>query len=118
MPNTISWNLRMSVHEGHLDDARALMFEMIRATREEPGCLGYEWFLDGEGNAYHINERFADSDAAVAHLDNFGSKFADRFLTIFEPTSLHVYGEPSDEARAALDLFGAVYLGTLGGFNR
>ena len=29
-----------------------------------------------------------------------------------------VYGEPSDEARAALDGFGAVYLGTFGGFSR
>jgi hypothetical protein len=54
----------------------------------------------------------------MVHLGNFGSKFADRFLACFEPTSLSVYGEPSAEARAALDGLGAAYLGWLGGFNR
>ena len=44
--------------------------------------------------------------------------FVDRFLGCFEPISLSVYGEPTAEARAALDGFGAVYLGWLGGFNR
>ncbi len=66
----------------------------------------------------HIYERYADSDAALVHLGNFGAKFAERFLECFEPTSLFVYGEPSDEARAALDGLGAVYLGTVGGFSR
>jgi pentatricopeptide repeat protein len=108
----------MSVREGRLDDARELMNEMVSATREEPGTQGYEWFLSEDGTVCHINERYADSEAAMAHLGNFGSKFADRFLGCFEPTSFSVYGEPTAEARAALDGFGASYLGWLGGFNR
>ena len=118
MPNTVSWNLQMSVREGRLDDARELMDEMVSATREEPGTQGYEWFLSGDGTACHINERYADSEAAIAHLGNFGSKFAERFLACFEPTSFSVYGDPTAEARAALDGFGAVYLGWFGGFSR
>jgi hypothetical protein len=94
----ISWNLQMSVRDGRLNDARELMSEMVAGTREEPGTQGYEWFL--------------------RHLGNFGSKFAERFLECFEPTSLSVYGEPSAEARAALDGLGAAYLGWLGGFVR
>jgi pentatricopeptide repeat protein len=108
----------MSVREGRLDDARELMNEMVSATREEPGTQVYEWFLSEDGTVCHINERYADSEAAMAHLGNFGSKFADRFLGCFEPTSFSVYGEPTAEARAALDGFGASYLGWLGGFNR
>lgn len=118
MSNTVSWNLQMSVREGRLDDARELMNEMVSATREEPGTQVYEWFLSEDGTVCHINERYADSEAAMAHLGNFGSKFADRFLGCFEPTSFSVYGEPTAEARAALDGFGASYLGWLGGFNR
>jgi quinol monooxygenase YgiN len=118
MPNTISWNLQMSVRDGRLDEARNLMNEMVASTRKEPGAQGYEWFLSEDGKICHLNERYADSEAAMAHLGNFGSKFADRFLACFEPTSLSVYGEPSAEARAALDGFGATYLGWLGGFNR
>ncbi len=118
MSNTISWNLQMSVREGRLNDARDLMSEMVAGTRQEPGTQGYEWFLSGDGKTCHIDERYADSKAVMVHLGNFGSKFADRFLACFEPTSLSVYGEPSAEARAALDGLGAAYLEWLGGFNR
>jgi quinol monooxygenase YgiN len=118
MANVVSWNLQLLVRDGHLDDARELMNEMVSATLEEPGSQGYEWFLSRDGKLCHINERYADSDALMVHLGNFGSKFADRFLTCFEPTSFSVYGEPSAEARAVLDGFGANYLGWLGGFDR
>ena len=118
MSDTFSWNLQMSVREGQLGDARDLMAEMVEATRGEAGTLGYEWFLGADGTVCHIHERYADSDAAMVHLGNFGAKFAERFLQCFEPTGLFVYGDPSDEARAALDGFGAVYLGTFGGFSR
>ena len=118
MSEVVSWNLQMSVRDGQLDDARDLMPEMVESTRGEEGTLGYEWFLSGDGTVCHIYERYADSDAALAHLGTFGANFAERFLTCFEPTALYVYGEPSDEAQAALDGFGAQYLGTFGGFSR
>ena len=118
MSDTVSWNLQMSVREGQLSEARELMAEMVESTRGEPGTLGYEWFLGAGGTVCHIHERYADSDAVMVHLGNFGAKFAERFLQCFEPTDLYVYGEPSDEARAALDALGAVYLGTFGGFSR
>lgn len=108
----------MSVREGRLNDARNLMSEMVAATREEPGTQCYEWFLSADGKHCHTNERFADSGAVMDHLGNFGSRFADRFLACLEPTSLSVYGDPSADARAALNGFGAAYLGWFGGFSR
>lgn len=118
MSNTISWNLQLSVRDGHEKDVSELMNDMVTATGWEAGTEGYEWFLSTDGKVCHINERYADSEAVIVHLSNFGSKFAERFLACFEPTSFSVYGEPSAEARAALDGFGANYLGWLGGFNR
>lgn len=118
MSQAISWNLQLSVRGGRLEDARELMEEMVEATREEAGTRIYEWFLSDDGSACHLYERYADSEAAVVHLRSFGSRFADRFLECFEPAGLYVYGEPSDEARAILDGFGAEYLGTFGGFSR
>ena len=118
MSNVISWNLQLAVRDGQLDAARSLMTEMVAATRDEPGTLGYEWFISDDGTACHINERYADSGAALVHLGAFGEKFMDRFLACFEPTSFSVYGDPSAEARGALDGFGATYLGWLGGFTR
>jgi quinol monooxygenase YgiN len=118
MPNTISWNLQMLVREGRLNDVRPLMNEMVAATREEAGTIGYEWFLSADGKTCHINERYADSDAAMVHIGNFGSKFAERFLACFKPTSFCVYGNPDAKARAALNGMGVTYLEWLGGFNR
>ncbi|HSM36232.1 MAG TPA: antibiotic biosynthesis monooxygenase [Longimicrobiales bacterium] len=118
MQGPVSWNLQLSVRDGRLDDARNLMADMVEATRNEPGALVYEWFLDGDGAVCHICERYADSEAVVTHLANFGANFADRFLACFAPTALYVYGDPSSEARDALDGFGAEYLGTFGGFRR
>ena len=118
MSDTVSLNLQLAVREGQLNDARELMPEMVESTRDEAGTLGYEWFLDAGGTVCHVQERYADSDAAMVHLGSFGAKFAERFLACFEPTALYVYGDPSDEVRAILDGFGAVYLGTFGGFSR
>ena len=118
MSDIVSWNLQTSVREGQLSAARDLMPEMVEGTRGEAGTLGYEWFMGGDGTVCHIYERYADSDAALIHLGNFDAKFAERFLQYFEPTALFVYGEPSGEVRATLDGFGAVYLGTFGGFSR
>ena len=118
MSNTISWNLQLSVRDGQLNDARELMNEMVAATQQEQGAQNYEWFLSQDGKVCHINERYADSAAVMIHLGNFGSKFAERFLACFQPTSLFVYGNPSAEARAALNGLRAAYLEWFGGFNR
>ena len=116
MSTEVSWNLQLAVRDGRLDDFRALLHEMVESTRAEAGAQGYEWFITEDGTVCHINERYADSDAAMVHLGAFGSRFAERFLACVEPTGFSVYGDPSDEVRAVLDGFGAAYLGPLGGF--
>jgi quinol monooxygenase YgiN len=118
MSDDVSWNLQLAVRDGGLDEARALMVEMIAATRDEAGALAYEWHFSADGTTCHINERYADSAAAMAHLGTFGSEFAERFLGVFSPTAFSVYGDPTDDLRAALAGFGAVHLERLGGFRR
>ncbi len=118
MSNTISWNLQLSVKDGQFDAARELMLEMVTATKDESGCLNYEWYLSSDGKHCHINESYADSSATMIHLGNFGVYFIGRFMTCFKPSSMSVYGEPSAEVRAALDGMGAIYLNWFGGFKR
>lgn len=118
MSDTVSWSLRLAIREDKLADARALMQEMVKATRLESGTTGYEWFVDEAAGICHINERYVDSAAAVAHLGNFGATFAERFMECFEPTDFVVYGAPADSVREILDGFGASYLEEWGGFTR
>ena len=118
MTGHVSWNLQLTVQEGQLEDARSLMAEMVSATTDETGAMGYEWFLSADGAVLHIHEQYVDSAAALEHLGNFGANFAERFMNCFAPTAFWVYGEPSAEVRGVLDGFGAVYLGPIGGFRR
>jgi quinol monooxygenase YgiN len=118
MTAAISWNLRATVKDGSLEDFRVLMEEMVESTLNESGTLMYEWFLGEDGSSCHIYERYSDSDAVMTHVGTFGANFAERFLALAEVTELSVYGDPSDEVRAALAGMGASFLGTLGGFSR
>jgi len=116
MPGPVAWNLQLALREGRLEAFRELMLEMVASTRNEPGALGYEWFLSEDGAACHIHERYRDDAAAMAHIGTFGSTFAERFLGCVEPLAMHVYGDPGAEVRSALDGLGAIYCGHFGGF--
>lgn len=118
MSEAVSWSLQMSVRDGCLDDAKNLAPEMIESTREEAGAMTYEFFLSDDGMLCHLYERYADSDAAMVHLGNFGTHFAERFMACFEPTSFSVYGPARADVRAVLEGFGAQFLSNLGGFRR
>ena len=119
MNNNISWILELSVKSGEMDNVKMLMAEMVQATEaNEPGAMNYEWFLNEAESSIHLYERYADSEAALVHLGNFGAKFAERFLASMTPTGLNVYGNPNEELTKALTGFGGVFFPPIGGFAR
>lgn len=114
MRNEIAWRVEVAVKPGRLENFRALTAEMVAFTRAEPGVLSYQRFVADDGSIVHVYERYADSAAALAHLQNFASKFAERFSSMVERKHFTVYGNPSPELKALLDRFGATYLRSLG----
>lgn len=119
MKNHIEWVLEMNVQDNMSDAVQPLIEEMVAATQaNEPGTLTYEYYLTEDHSQCTVLERYAENDAAMIHLENFGTHFAERFLTVFAPVRFTVYG-PSDETlRAALAGFGAVFETRIGGFHR
>jgi quinol monooxygenase YgiN len=118
MGKPVAWHVELLVKPGALEDFRALTGEMVEATRGEPGVLSYERFISADGKVVHVCERYADSDAAVAHLHTFRRTFGDRFVALVDRARFTVYGTPSAELRSMLDGFGAMYLAPFGGFAR
>jgi len=115
----VSWMLELAIQEGKGADLPALIEEMVSATQaDEPGTLDYEWSTSADGTACHIFERYVDSAAAMAHLGNFGERFAGRFMEIFAPTRFMIYGSPNDQVREALAGFNPTYMDSAGGFSR
>jgi quinol monooxygenase YgiN len=94
----------------------SLTGEMVVSTQKESGVLSYQRFVTDDANFVHVYECYANSDAAVAHLQEFRAKFGERFAAMVERIKFTVYGEPSDELRVLLDGFGATYLRPFGDF--
>lgn len=118
MENHVSWVIELAVKDGALDDFTELMHEMVEGTSEEPNTLAYEWYVSDDGGTVHIFEKYADSEAMIAHVSGFLEKWAARFLACTDPTRFVVYGDPSAAARELLTGFGPVFLGPWGGFSR
>jgi quinol monooxygenase YgiN len=118
MDEHVSWVIELVVKDAQLDTFKTLMEEMVAGTSTEPGTLGYEWYISGDGDVVHIFEKYADSDAMITHVSGFMQKWAGRFLESVDVTRFVVYGDPSPAARELLDGFGATYLGPWGGFSR
>lgn len=108
-----------SIKPGELDNFKALVKEMVEATQaNEPDMMTYEFFISEEGASCQIIERYVDSDAVMAHLGHFGSKFGDRFMALAEPKRSKVCGNPSDELKGVMSGFGAMIFTPVGGFKR
>ena len=120
MSDHVFWVVEMTIKSGELVNFKALMNEMVDATRaNEPHAMNYEWFISEDDKQCHIYERYADSAAVMTHLGNFGQHFAERFTAVVEETtSFTVYGNPSDEVREALRGFDAVFMAPIGGLAR
>ena len=119
MSEIIEWVLELEIADGKLEALEALMQEMSDATQsDEPGALIYEWYVDAGATTCHIIERYADNDAVMTHLTNFGQKFAERFTAILKPTAITVYGPASVQVMAALGAFAPLHFKRFGGFHR
>ena len=118
MEGQVSWVIELAVKPGELDTFKALMEEMVEGTSTEPPTLNYEWHISEDAGTVHIYEKYADSDAMIAHVNGFLEKWAARFMASVDVTRFTVYGNPNASARELLDGFGPTYLGPWGGFAR
>jgi len=113
------WTFESTVKDGQLGKLKDLVGEMAeKAKSSEPGTLRFEWVIGGDGKSAQVHERYADSEAAIAHLASFNANFADRLMELVEPAGMTVYGEPSPELREKLAGANPVYMDVIGGFAR
>ena len=114
----VAWHVELAVRPGRLEALRELTEEMVALTRSEPGALAYERYVSEDGATVWVYERYADSAAALAHLETFARRFGRRFAALVERRRFTVLGQPSEGLRAVLDGYGAVYHRRLAGFSR
>jgi quinol monooxygenase YgiN len=119
MGDHIEWVLEMEIQKGRSGEVEPLVSEMVNATRaQEPGALVYDYFLNADRTRCTVIERYADNEAVMTHLENFGAHFADRFFALFAPIRFSVYGPANEEVKSALTDFGATFDDRIAGFSR
>lgn len=119
MSEHVYWIIEAQVSDGKLDELKELMVDMSNSTKEnEPGALNYEWSLSDDEQTCHILERYENSDAAMVHMGNFGSKFAKRFMGVLKPTRCTLYGNPNESVCKAMAPMGYVKMTSVAGFSR
>lgn len=52
----------------HAAAVGAALATLARASRDEPGCLGYELYQPGEAGLFITHEIWADREAEKAHM--------------------------------------------------
>lgn len=115
----VYWMIQATINDGQLDALKAQMTTMVEATQtNEPGALNYEWWIGADEKTLHIYERYADSDAVMAHMVNIKSHLPAFMGMITMTAPITVYGPANDQVKAAFADMGPIYLGTLGGFAR
>lgn len=59
-----------TVRKGKETDFLALAQEMVRQSRKESGCIGYELVQDEQdAQVYYFIEKYADADAVAQHRE-------------------------------------------------
>jgi len=124
--DSVSFIVELELSPDQGEELRSVMQELADRTRaDEPGTLEYEWFVNGDGDACYIVERYADPDAAVAHSRTFPPEL-ERRAQAFRPVRLTAFGRLTpalDEQRirpllAAVPDIGYVSVEPRGGFAR
>jgi quinol monooxygenase YgiN len=107
MSTEVSWRVEIAINDGQLVDFLSLTVEMVEFTKSENGVLSYQRFVSHDGRTVHVYQRYADSHAALTHLENFAERFAPRFSGMVSRRQFDVYGEPTEELKSVLNGFGA-----------
>jgi quinol monooxygenase YgiN len=90
-----------TVHPGEEARFRGLAEECFdRVVANEPGTIGYEWFLSENGRECLTIDIYRDADALSAHMANAGPVMA-RIIPVVDSRTA-IYGAVPPEVRARL----------------
>ncbi len=104
----VQFNVSLAISDGGFDAFEGIVRNMIAATIEEPGALGYEFYLSSDRKHCHLIEDYKDAEAVEAHMQGAAVKeFVPKLLEISSLRSFHVYGDPGAKAARGLAEMGA-----------
>jgi len=90
------------VREGALDEVKAALEELVAfVAANEPRIVAYNAYLSDDGTRLTVVHVHPDSASLEHHLEVAGPIFR-RFVELVTLSSIHVYGEASEDVLAQL----------------
>lgn len=117
MKNEITCIFQLEINEEKLSEFKSLVSKIVDATSKELGTRSYIYSVSKDEKTVHIVERY-QKNALISHIKNTFSPFAEEFLSLVNIIGLTVYGEPDNDIRMQLNIFGPVYMKPFDGFTR
>jgi len=116
----VHYLVEFSVKPGKLEDFKEIANWFIeKCEAEEPGTMGYRWYLGEDGTKCYLHETFNDSAGLVNHAS--GPRVQGRIGDLLETgdiTRFEAFGNPDAAAAEVLAGFGAVTYPYFNGFAR
>lgn len=117
LSKSVSIHPYFKIHEGRVDDFKALIEQFIESTSPEEGCLYYDFSINGD--VAYCREAYADADAVLVHLGNVGAHIeaSTAFSDMFR-LELHGPAAELDKLREPLKELPVEYFEHVGGVQR
>jgi quinol monooxygenase YgiN len=115
----VHWVYEVTLKNGQLQNLKILIAEMVAHTKaNEPETLAYAWEVSADGSTGQVFERYANSEAALAHLATFNRDYAQRLGTMVDLARFTVYGHPSAALKNTIAGAKPIYFENVAGFER
>ena len=93
--NRIQVNAKFAnVSSSNLAEFKKVAAHALEIAKTEPGVLQYDWFFNQDETACVVRERYADSDAVLAHLGVVGELLG-KIIELGGGVEIDVFGSPS-----------------------
>ena len=116
---TVRFTVDLAIHDGKIGEFERIAQAMSASSQNEPGTLGYSWYLSGDRSRSRLIEIYIDAKATLAHLTGPVVKdLVPQLLETSKVTAFEVYGDPGPGATEILVRFGAELFKPWHGFNR
>jgi quinol monooxygenase YgiN len=109
----------LTINEGKLDAFEGIAQQMVAGSQNEPGTLGYEWFLSADQKRCRLIETYTDANAVLAHFTGpVVQELVPKLLGTASLAGFEAYGDPGPKAAEMLAGFGAGIFEFRRGLNR
>src|SRR5215203_6972705 len=94
--NNIHFRAEVTIEEGKIEEYKKLIQDMSRAVEaNEPDTLHYQFYLNRAETKCIVNEIYASSEAALAHINGVASQtILPKVHSVSRISRLDVYGNP------------------------